>query len=431
MRSLRFLLLLTIALAAQSARALPPAHVVPAAADAVVACQTGDTVEVSGAFAMTRDFDTCLFQADGATLVSRGPSAVTDQYQFQWAAASAGEHLLQVVYTEQSGRKTTGRRLIVLVTDNPPVVFKSLPSSAGADTPVTVAGTDAFAAARVSFFFDGAMVTTAMTAPFTATLPIAAKKEGSYPFRVVAYDTVGRVFYSRTATIEVPPRIKVNAPASFSLQKPDDKAALIADILPDVNAAKVAYSWAASGSDDWKPLADVSSAPYSTAFDLSTFASGDYQVKATLTTASGGTYESAPTPLTFHNVVADDKAAQEAKAKADAEAAAQAEAAKKQASAQASVADAAHVQAEKAANLARFLPRPGYDEKVFRQQIAELALSPANTPSVSDRRGAVGMAEGLIALPAGNGATQAVGRGGETAPARGRQRPWPQKSSSR
>ena len=170
----------------------------------------------------------------------------------------------------------------------------------------------------------------------------------------------------------------------------------------------MAYFWSTSGADDWQPLGEATSAPYSFAFDLSAFADGDYQVKATLTTVSGVTYDAEPVALTFKNAMAADKAAKEAKDKADADALLAAQEAKKQADDAAQVAGAAHVQAERAANLARFLPRPGFDPAIFRKQLAELALPADSHASQPARQGAIGMALGLDAVPGAARSIRAV-----------------------
>ncbi len=423
MHSVRLMFLPLLALTAltplraQNAASLPPAAVIPAASDSVVACQTGDSIEVKGTFAMTRDFDTCQFQADDAVVATHGPAAGSDPYDFHWTAPAPGEHLLQVVYTDQGQHRTFGRKLVVLVSNAPPVAFQTLPAKAGADTAVSVVGTSAFAPVRVYFYFDGQPITASVSDSFTAILPIATKKQaGSYPLRFVAYDAQGRAFYSRTASVEVLPRLKISAPATFSLEKPDDRAALTADIAPDVKPAKVAYFWSASGADDWQPLGEASSAPFSFAFDLSAFADNDYQIKATLTTVSGATYDAAPVTLTFKNAMAADKAAREAKDKADADALLAAQEAKKQADDTARVADAAHLQAERAANLVRFLPRPGFDTAIFRKQLAELALPSDPRAVLPARQGATGMALGLDAVPGAAHSVRAVPASAHSSP---------------
>ena len=384
------------------AQAQSSADIVPAASETLLACQTGDTVEINGTATLTGDFDTCQFQVDNATVDSHGSAAFQDTYHFRWTAQRAGDHTLKVVYTDGTQAKAVARAMIVRVTDLPPIAFQSLPTAAAMDTAVTVANTgNHFTAARVDFYFDGQPLAPSPASPFTVMLPLSAKTQaGTYPLRFVARDAAGRVFYSRTAQIVVPARFKISAPANFAQQKPEDRAPLTVDILPGVQAAKIAYFWAASGSDDWKPLPEISAAPFSAAFDLSAFSSGDYQVKATLTTVSGTAYEGDPVTIHFQNAAADEKAAREAKEKADADAALEAQAAKKKADADALVADAAHVDAEKLANLSHFVPRPGYDAKVFRQQIAELAL--ASPPA---HKGVNGMAQDLSLL-------QASGKGG-------------------
>ena len=370
-------------------------------ADTNVTCQVGDHLQLTGSVTMQKTFDSCLLVADGAVAETRTPSIPTDAYAFTWTPQTPGTHTLELRYANLHA-KVTVRRLLVTAAASPPAVFSGLPATAGADTAVSVVGSGPtpFPLARVDFYFNGKPLAVATTPPFAATLPVEAiTQPGTYPVTFIAYDTAGRPFYAHAATVEVPQRVQVTAPRVFTLRHAGDRASLTASVLPGIKVAKVSYSIVHADASHYEVMADVTAAPFSADVDLSRYASGDYWVRAIATSAAGNSYEAWAVQLTLTNTPDDDRKAQEAKAKAAEDArlaAVAAEGAKRQAAVD-------HVQSERAANLAVFAPRDGYDERIFRDQLTRLAFY---APEL--RQGKVGSVHALAVLTVGGEAVTGV-----------------------
>ena len=291
-------------------------------ADTSVTCQIGDRLQISGSVTMQNTFDTCLLLADGAVASTRTPSIPVDNYSFTWTPKTSGTHTLELRYTTLHS-KVTVRRLVVTAEDSPPAVLAGSSVNAGVDTAVAVvgAGPRPFPVARVDFYFNDKPLKVTTTAPFVATLPIEAiTQPGTYPVKFVAYDGSGRPFYAHASRIEVPQRIQVTAPRTFTLRNAADKANLTASVLPGIKVAKVSYSIVHADASHYETLADVTAAPYSADVDLSNRASGDYWVRAIATSAAGNSYEAWAVQLTLTNVPDDTRKVQEAKDKAAADA---------------------------------------------------------------------------------------------------------------
>ncbi len=364
--------------------------------DSTISCQTGDRLQIKGAFAMDRDYDNCAFYVDNSLVAQRAPTLGTDNYTYHWIATAPGTHLVQIYYTMQPRGKALARRLRINVLSAPPATFLGLPAQVVVDTPVAVVGanTQTFALGRVDFYFQDKPVASATVSPFAVTLPIGAVTEpGIYPVKFVAYDTAGQPFHSHTFQVEVPQRVRPSVAANLAIQKADDRPSVSVNILPGVKAAKVNYQIARAGGDDWQDLAEVTTAPFSTSADFSHYSTGPYRLKVRVTSASGSVYESPTADFTFKNGPDDERLAKEAKAKADADAIL----AKQQAAADAKQAASDHITSERAANLQNFAPRPGYDATIFRQQLAALAYY-----EPEKRVGTVGTVHGLGVVVGGS-----------------------------
>lgn len=360
-------------------------------ADTSVTCQVGDHLQIAGSVTMQNTFDTCLLLADGVVASTRTPSIPTDNYIFIWTPKTPGTHILELRYTTLHA-KVSVPRLLVTAEDAPPAVLAGSSVNAGVGTAVAVvgAGPRPFPVARVDFYFNGKPLAVTTVAPFAATLPIEAiTQPGTYPVKFVAYDASGHPFYPHASKIEVPQRVQVTAPRTFTLRTVKDKVNLTASVLPGIKVAKVSYSIVHADASNYETLADVTAAPYSADVDLSNRASGDYWVRAIATSAAGNSYEAWAVQLTLINGPDDARKVQEAKDKAATEvkvAAVAAENAKRQA-----VID--HVGSERAANLQVFAPRAGYDEAIFRDQLTHLAFY---APEL--RQGMVGAVHALAVL---------------------------------
>ena len=369
--------------------------------DTSVTCLVGDRLQIAGSVTMQNTFDTCLLVADGVVASTRTPSIPTDNYSFIWMPRTPGTHVLELRYTTFH-KKVTVRRLLVTAADVPPAVFSGLPNNAAADTAVSVvgAGLSPFPLARVDFYFNNKPLAIATSAPFSAVLPIEAiTQPGIYPIKFIAYDGAGHPFYPHTSKIEVPQRVQITVPRTVTLRTVQDKVNLTASVLPGIKIAKVSYSIVHADGNHYDTLADVTSAPYSADVDISNRASGDYWVRAIATSAAGNSYEAWALELTLTNVLDDARKVQEAKDNAAVEAknvAIATEDAKRQA-----IFD--HVNSERAANMQVFAPRAGYDETIFRDQLARLAYY---APEL--RQGTVGSVHALAVLTSNGEAVTGV-----------------------
>lgn len=359
--------------------------------DTNIICQVGDRLQIAGAVTLEQSFDNCVLLVDGSVAATRYPNLPIDHYSFVWTPKTPGNHTLELRYTNFHS-KATVRRLLVAALDAAPAAFDALPASAGTDTPVTVSGVGPhpLPLARVDFYFNDKPIGAVTAAPFTATLPIEQiTQPGTYPVKFIAYDAAGHPFHSHTSLLNIPQRVQVTAPRTFTLRSAGDKASLAASVLPGIKVAKISYSIVHADASHYEILADVTSAPFSADVDLSNRASGDYWVRAIATSAAGNSYEAWAVQLTLTNMPDDNRKVQEAKDRAAAEAkvaAIAADNAKRQVASD-------HGDAERAANLQVFAPRPGYDEAIFRDQLTRLAFY---APEL--RKGIVGTVHALAVL---------------------------------
>ena len=402
---------LTLALAI----ALWPA--VPACAQSLVivnptetslACKTGDRLQISGAFNMIRDYDNCTFYADGSIVEQHGPTLNVDNYKFVWSVLSPGTHVLEVLYTMQPRGKAIARRIYVTATNGSPVAFKDLPAESGLNIPITVAASDPklFPLARVDFYFRDQYLGAATSAPFSVLLPLeTVPTTGNYPLRFIAHDAFGHTYNSQPVSIGIPDRIHAMIPSAVTSLKNGETIPTTCKIIEGLKVAKVAYWIAHPDESDWKQMSETTAVPFTGSVDMSAYATGPYHLKARATAASGTVIESPVSFFDFKNTPKDDASAKEAKAQAIVDA----QLAKQKAADDASREAAAHIASEEAANLNLFLPRPGFDEKIFRHQLARLAYyQPQN------RTGIVGTVEGLGVITTTNGLGEILRKRGST-----------------
>ena len=395
---------------ANSEEALPAQSVIAVnVAVPAIICQVGDKLRFVGDVPMQHNYDTFDLFIDGALVSQRTPTMGADHYDFTWTPPAAKTYTLQWVYSMQTGGKFTARRLLVIAADTAPFDFVTLPATAATDTSVTIhpQGDHPFSLSRVDVYFNEAAIASLTASPFSATLPIAAvAMPGECSVRFVAYDSAGRLYASRTRYIEIPQRVQIAIPQSVDLKADEDKTPLSVSVLPGIKVSSVSYLLAPPSSDEWQPLGESSDEPYSFSAEFSKYASGPYQIKAQVTSVSGTVYETPSTSFNIVNGPDDSRKAQIAKAQSDLDA----KNAHAEAEVQASQAATDHVHSEKAANLRLFLPRPGYDEKIFRKQLADLAYY----EPPPRRTGSVGTVTGLGVIETIDGFGDVVSQRGTT-----------------
>ena len=161
------------------------------------------------------------FYADDLLL---GPGTVTgtNQYSLTWNSASAGQHVLYVIATDNSSVTTTSMPVNVFLND-PPVVSVISPTpntvytSAPVSIPVTVDATDWQGAVRkVDFYANGNLIGTksAPSGVNQQTFTWTNVGIGTYSITAVATD------YFDAAKTSAPVSVKVNAPPTASLATP-------------------------------------------------------------------------------------------------------------------------------------------------------------------------------------------------------------------
>ena len=251
-------------------------------------------------------------------------------YHIDWLGSKVGHHLLQLVNAKPDGQMTAVRQLTVDVLPASPLATTGIPDAAVQDVPVTLTATTQadFTPASVNIVQDDAELpaVTDFSKPFV--LNIASMPAGDHHVQFIAVDAQGGKCFEPVYTINVPERITLAAPSSFSLTAPGQMLALSATPAAGLQVTSVDYSI------DGTPAASISQAPYSSQIDLSKYHTGVHTLAATLHVVGGQTYDAGTVKLDFVNQV-EDKAIADAAAAGEArqEAAARAEQAREDAAA--------------------------------------------------------------------------------------------------
>ena len=365
--------------------------------DSALYCVMGDTVHLAGTTSGQHRLSRRSLTIDGQPYNDLPANPNEDGYHFDWKPNAPGSHKVAVRFTlQQPFAVLPVKDVTVDVLPKAPLALQQFTKPVPASCPVAVQPVDTtlFQPARVEFFLNDQSVGSADKAPFQVILPISKQAPGTYNVSYQAYDAQGARLSGESETVTVPVRVQLAMPSTINLVSDKDTVSFKSNIVPDLKVVRVDYS-----VDDQR-VASTTAAPYEATANLSSLKSGSHSIKSEVVTEDGETFSAPTMTISLTNRFDDDRLARLAKEEADQQAILQKEEEAKQAKLAKQVGDAAsakaeqdHVTKEINANLFCFWPRPGFDEKVFRRQAAELAYYVPET-----RSGEVGIVHGMSVL---------------------------------
>ncbi len=286
-----------------------------ATTDTSVCIVQGDSIRISTP--NTGSSNLQIFQDRRDLLPGAATLDANFTYHIDWLGSKVGHRLLQLVDAQPDGQMTAIRQLTVEVLPDSPLAVTGIPAASVQDVPVTLAATTQadFTPASVKIVQDDAELpaVTDFSKPFT--LNVANMVAGDHHVQFIAVDASGQKCFEPVYTINVPERVTLAAPTSFSLIAPGQMLALSATPAAGLQVASVDYLI------DGAPAASISQAPYSSQIDLSKYHTGVHTLTATLHVVGGQTYDAGAVKLDFVNqvedkAIADAAAAEEARQEA-------------------------------------------------------------------------------------------------------------------
>jgi len=362
-----------------------------------ICCVLGDTLHLFGQSSGKHRQARHAFEVNGQPYTDLPVGPDENGYSFTWKPNAPGTYHLAVKYTlEQPYDVVKVKEATLIISPKIPAALNQLDQSVPTDVPANVQplDTSVFRPARVEFSLDGQPAGAAAQAPFQAMLPVSKLAPGQHSLTYRAYDAQGLRYQGETQTITVPERIILALPSSLTITAEKETTPLSVQLTPGLKVVQVNYF---VGDQQ---VASSAQAPYNASADLAPFRSGAYDLKAQAVTSDFGVFSSLTLHLNLTNHPDDDRLTRLAKEEADQQAILLKAEEKKQAKLAKQVEDAAAAKAEQErvikeieANKAYFWPRPGFDEKIFRKQAAELAYY-----APEKRYGEVGKVHGLCVL---------------------------------
>jgi len=148
------------------------------------------------------------FKLDGANL---GAEDTTSPYSISWntATTSSGSHTLTAVARDAAGNTTTATAVTVTVDNTAPTVSITAPTAGSTvknTVSITAAATDntgGTGVAKVEFYINGTLKTTATSSPYTYSWDTTAAANGSYTLSAKAYDAASPANVATSASVGV------------------------------------------------------------------------------------------------------------------------------------------------------------------------------------------------------------------------------------
>ncbi|PYR35032.1 MAG: hypothetical protein DMF93_22440 [Acidobacteria bacterium] len=266
-------------------------------ASAAVSANAADNVAVVGV----------QFKLDGANL---GAEVTTSPYGVTWntTATTNGVHTLTAVARDAAGNSTTSAAISVTVNNvdgTPPTVSMTAPASgatvAGTNVTVSATASDNVAVVGVQFQLDGVNLGAEDTAsPFSITWNTSGVANGTHTLSAIARDAAGN---TATSPISVTVNNDLTAP-TVSMTAPADGAT--------VSGSAVAVSASASDNvavagvqfllDGAAVGAEVTTAPYTMAWNSTSAANGAHTLAARARDAAGNQTTSTSVAITVSNI---------------------------------------------------------------------------------------------------------------------------------
>ncbi len=252
------------------------------------------------------------FLLDGANLGTEDTAA---PYSIAWDTTTAtnGAHVLTARARDAAGNTTTSAAVSVTVNNGvadttPPTVSISAPAAGTVTGSVAVSATaaDNIGVLGVQFRLDGVNLGTEDTAaPYSITWNSAAASNGAHSLTAVARDAAGNTTTSAVRSVTVsnvvadttPPTVSVSAPAAGTVTGTVAVSATAAD-----NIGVVGVQFRLDGVNLG---VEVTTAPYSIAWNSATAVNGAHSLTAVARDAAGNVTTSAVRSVTVSNTAAD------------------------------------------------------------------------------------------------------------------------------
>jgi len=248
------------------------------------------------------------FKLDGANL---GAEVATSPYAVVWNTTSTanGSHVLTAVARDAASNTTTATAVTVTVSNvdgTPPTVAMTAPANgatvAGASVTLSATASDNIAVVGVQFLLDGANLGAEDTAsPYTIAWNTIGVANGVHSLTAVARDGAGNTTTATPVSVTVnndiaPPTVAMTAPANGSTAT---GTAVTVSATASDNVAVAGVQFLLDGA---ALGAEVTTAPYTIAWNSTAASNGSHTLAARARDAAGNQTTSAAVTVTVSNV---------------------------------------------------------------------------------------------------------------------------------
>ncbi|MDX6471205.1 MAG: large repetitive protein, partial [Gaiellaceae bacterium] len=245
---------------------------------------------------------TYAFLVNGSVIASGSSSSTT----WDTTSSSDGPVQLAVRATDPAGNSTTSSPVTVNVDNRAPSPTVNDPGAAISGSPTISVSTDADTASvefqqRAQGASTWVSIAT-VTPPFQATLATGTLPDGTYELQAIATDGAGHVGTSPIRTVVVdntlPSGSIVQPNAGLTIGGPSSQLHATASDASGSGIQSVEFQYTLHGANSWTSIATVTSTPYNAAWDATTVATNDYDLRARITDNAGNVRTT--TPMTVH-----------------------------------------------------------------------------------------------------------------------------------
>lgn len=200
-------------------------------------------VLVSAEISDDRGLSTCILFIDGNPVDSRTISGTSYDYS-HLVSLSKGSHTITIQATDVDNLTGSATKSITVAETQPPTVQIVRPYNgeifplSNPQIPVEVQASDDNGVTRVELYFDGNLVESFGSAPYTTTLTITTA--GDHVIRAVAYDTEGLSSEDSVNIVvvdeDLPPKVTINSPhnGEYFVGNPNYTVSISATAIDDV-----------------------------------------------------------------------------------------------------------------------------------------------------------------------------------------------------
>ncbi|MGB9106500.1 MAG: Ig-like domain-containing protein [Terriglobales bacterium] len=189
------------------------------------------------------------FYLDGATLIG---TATSSPYSVNWntsALIQGSSHTVSAVAYGNNGKTAPSSVVTVAIKDTtPPTVAITNPAnnaSVSGTVTISASASDNVGVAKVEFYLDGALLTTNVSPPYSATWNTNTASLGSHTLMARAYDQAGNSTTSAAVSVNVvdttPPTVAVTSPANGSYVSKGTTVAISATASDNRSVQKVVF----------------------------------------------------------------------------------------------------------------------------------------------------------------------------------------------